>query len=487
MELEELRKILPTDYQEKGIRVQTNPMQLAAADAQRKFDELTLDVVIPIFNELVQKLEVMKIELRIPSTDIKGMRLNGDGVIEITKGNDIWQSTGSSGHLILDKDGTVIPQRSRMQFTDCRVTDEDGVTVVHGIIGPQGVQGMQGVQGIQGVQGKEGKVLVPTIDEFGRISWILQEGFSLPEARNIIGPQGVQGVQGQQGIQGIIGPQGVQGEQGTKGDRGEKGNQGEKGDIGLSGLQGPRGDQGEKGEQGERGIQGVPGVQGIQGKEGPLGSQGLKGDDGADGRSFTVQGLYPTLLRLQQVHPVGNIGDAYAIGTMENNYIHIWSNEMGDWENVGQLQGPTGCQGPQGAQGVQGIHGEQGLPGREGSKGDMGLKGEKGEKGEQGIQGLQGPAGIQGGKGEKGDQGIQGVVGPQGFIGIQGIQGVQGEKGLQGPQGMQGPQGNPSVVNGKSGPSITLTSGDIGVVDKTTHATYTWGINNGLVYLEQIT
>lgn len=47
-----LPQINASDYATKGIRVQTNPMQLPAADAQRKFDELTLDVVVPKFNLL---------------------------------------------------------------------------------------------------------------------------------------------------------------------------------------------------------------------------------------------------------------------------------------------------------------------------------------------------------------------------------------------------------------------------------------------------
>jgi hypothetical protein len=68
--------------------------------------------------------------------------------------------------------------------------------------------------------------------------------------------------------------------------------------------------------------------------------------------------------------------------------------------------------------------------------------------------------------GPPGPQGPQGDPGPQGPAGPQG---PKGDKGDTGNTGSQGPQGNPTVVNGKSGASITLTATDIGLgnVDNT--------------------
>ena len=66
-------------------------------------------------------------------------------------------------------------------------------------------------------------------------------------------------------------------------------------------------------------------VQGIQGEPGPQGDQ--------------------TLEALQQSHPTGQPGDAYAVGTAAQNSIYIWNQEMGQWQEIGALQGPPGADG----------------------------------------------------------------------------------------------------------------------------------------------
>lgn len=48
-----LSQITSEMYSDKGIRVKNNPLGLSVAAAQRAFDELALDVVIPAFNSLV--------------------------------------------------------------------------------------------------------------------------------------------------------------------------------------------------------------------------------------------------------------------------------------------------------------------------------------------------------------------------------------------------------------------------------------------------
>lgn len=50
-------KINEADYANKGIRVKNNPLGLSVSDAQRAFDELFLDVVVPKFNELSGELD----------------------------------------------------------------------------------------------------------------------------------------------------------------------------------------------------------------------------------------------------------------------------------------------------------------------------------------------------------------------------------------------------------------------------------------------
>ncbi len=53
--MDNLTQITSDMYSNKGIRVKNNPLGLSVAEAQRAFDELTLDVVIPAFNSLVTK------------------------------------------------------------------------------------------------------------------------------------------------------------------------------------------------------------------------------------------------------------------------------------------------------------------------------------------------------------------------------------------------------------------------------------------------
>lgn len=364
-----------TDVQMNSNGVISAPDKLTGTAAENKavFDKLVRATVAPQYNALIDELLSSEgasnigtkmnkcLNAAVLSDDIMAIRLNSDKVLEITENGTTYEATGSSGHLIIDKNGTELPQRSRMQFSNSEVKDENGVTVVNGIKGDKGDQGIQGVQGPQGIQGPEGKVYVPSVSDDGLLSWDLRNSSgNAPASRNIRGPQGVQG------------PQGIQG------------------------------------------AQGVQGAQGAQGAQGPQGPQGPAGAPGLDGRSFTVKGRYNTLLDLQQDYPIGEEGDAWAVGSISDNNVYVWDINDQAYKNIGPIVGPMGPQGPQGIQGPQG------------------------ETGEQGIQG------------------------------VQGEQGIQGERGPQGPEGPQGVQGNPTVVNGKSGEHITLTPEDLGAAAQTT-------------------
>ena len=363
-----------TDIQINNNGVISAPDKLTGTAAENKsvFDKLVRSTVAPQYNALIDELSSAEgasnigtrmnktLNAAVLSDDIMAIRLSSDKVIEITKNGTTYETTASSGHLIVDQNGDELPQRNRMQFSNSEVKDENGVTVVNGIKGDKGEQGIQGVQGPQGIQGPEGKVYVPSVSNDGLLSWDLRNsGGNTPASRNIRGPQGVQGPQG------IQGPQGVQG------------------------------------------------AQGAQGAQGPQGPQGPAGAPGLDGRSFTVKGRYNSLLDLQQDYPIGEVGDAWAIGSISDNNVYVWDINDQAYKNVGPIVGPMGPQGPQG---------------------------------------------IQGPRGETGEQGIQGV---------QGEQGIQGERGPQGPEGPQGVQGNPTVVNGKSGEHITLTPEDLGAATQT--------------------
>jgi len=147
---------------------------------------------------------------------------------------------------------------------------------------------------------------------------------------------------------------------------------------------------------------------------------------GADGRSFSVKSLYPDPESLFAAHPDGNDGDAYAVGTPEENTVFIWDADASGWVNIGSIQGPPGPKGEQGGQGEKGDKGDTGPQGQEGTPGEKGEKGDKGETGSQGESGAQGEPGL------KGDPGPRGKPGQQGPPGEEGQGGPPGEKGETG-------------------------------------------------------
>lgn len=352
-------KIKETDFSGKeitGLPDRPSEAGMSATDLKEMFDAGSKKVIVPKLNAMIDYLaasgadgigvtdgdSVVMLQalidtlVRFSTGDAKYIRINSDNQLETSADGETWEATGSSGHVIVDKDGNTLAQRSRLKFANSTVEDVDGVTVVNGIKGDKGDTGdtgPQGIQGIQGVKGDTGAVLVPSISDDGIISWSKREDGAIPPSRSIRGPQGIQGIQGQTGP------------------------------------------QGKTGAQGPQGIQGIQGPQGIPGK------------DGADGKSFAILALYATLYELQVAHPSGSAGDAYAVGTTTSNEVYIWNVETESWQNVGSIQGP---QGPQGEQGVAGPQGEQG---------PQGIQGPQGVQGPQGEQGIQGPEGPQGPKG----------------------------------------------------------------------------------------
>lgn len=157
--------------------------------------------------------------------------------------------------------------------------------------------------------------------------------------------------------------------------------------------------RGETGPVGPQGIQGIQGIQGVQGETGAgiqsierTGGDGSPGTvdtytitmtdgstdtftvyNGADGTSFTVLGRYDTLDALQAAHPAGSEGDAWAVGSAEDNDIYLWNVDTQAWQNIGSLQGPPGPQGPAGRDGMDGKDGAPGADGKDGEQGPPGL------------------------------------------------------------------------------------------------------------------
>lgn len=289
------------------------------------------------------------------------------------------------------------------------------------------------------------------------------------------GPKGDTGATGPQGPKGDTGATGAAGPQGTQGERGPQGPQGAAftyADFTKEQLEALTGPQGPKGDTGATGPAGPKGDTGATGPEGP---QGPKGEPGKDGTSFTVKDRYETLEELKQAHPTGQSGDAYAVGTEDDNVIYLWSESQQDYTSVGKLNGPAG---PTGPQGPKGDTGEPGATGPQGPKGDTGATGQTGP---QGPQGDPGPTGQTGPAGPQGDPGPQGETGPQGPAGADGEDGgyyqpsvddngdlswtgskagmpsvqkknIRGPQGPQGEIGQAGPKGDPGDT-GPQGPA----------------------------------
>ena len=343
---------------------------MTSAELKDKFDEGGKALQTYMNETLIPALENLGVETAVllPENEagFKYIRLNADKVLEVSTDGNVWQATGSSGHLIIGPDGQALPQRSRMQFTNGTVTDQNGVTVVTGVKGDKGEKGDKGdtgETGATGAQGPVGPAIVPSVDINGVMSFSLQNVTSPPQSVNVRGPQGPQGVQGEQGAQGARGPQGIQG---------------------VAGAQGPKGDQGEQG------IQGPAGPQGPAGAQGPTGAQGPAGAPGKDGTSLYIEDVYSTLAALRKAIPTGN-DKMYMVEADKECYI--WSENENDWVSVGKLQGPEGPQGPEGKQGVQGPKGDTGA---QGPQGEQGIQGIQGAQGAIGPEGPQGPAGVKG-------------------------------------------------------------------------------------------
>ena len=283
---------------------------LSAAELKKKFDEGPLTIQEYINVTLLPALEKLGVETSVQLPEEAGfkyIRLNADRVLETSQDGVTWQASGSAGHIIMNPAGETLPQRGRMQFDNCEVSDDGTKTIVHGVkgyTGPQGEQGIQGVKGDKGDRGATGPSIVPSIDTNGVMSFTIQDSAIAPQAVSVRGPQGPQGVQGEQGAQGARGPQGIQGSPGV------------------------RGGQGEQGEQGPTGPQGP---QGKAGTQGPTGAQGPAGAPGKDGPSLYIEDIYSTLAALKNAIPTGN-DKMYMVKA--DGECYIWSETQGDWTSV---------------------------------------------------------------------------------------------------------------------------------------------------------
>jgi len=150
---------------------------LSAAELKAKFDEGGKALQDYINNTLLPALDNAGVErtvlLPLLNAGFKYMRLNSDGALEVSTDGTAWQATASSGHLIYDKAGQQMPQRSRLKFTgDSTVTDDGTYTIVSGVKGDKGdtgAKGDKGEKGDTGDQGPQGAAWYPAVDGLGHL------------------------------------------------------------------------------------------------------------------------------------------------------------------------------------------------------------------------------------------------------------------------------------------------------------------------------
>lgn len=180
----------------------------------------------------------------------------------------------------------------------------------------------------------------PTVDADGNLSWTRTSSTTKPETQNIKGEKGDAGTDGTIGADGKsatirIGTV-------TSGTTPSVTNSGTATDAVFDFVL-KKGDKGNKGDKGDAGADGKDGV------------------DGKDGRSFTIQAMFETEQALRTAHPTGSAGDAYIVGTTEDNVVYSWSTELSDWLNIGPIKGVKGDKGDAGADGKDGVNGADGF------------------------------------------------------------------------------------------------------------------------------
>ena len=159
--------------------------------------------------------------------------------------------------------------------------------------------------------------------------------------------------------------------------------------------------------RGDTGPQGIQGNQGIRGATGSTGAQGL---------GVQLRGSVENIVNLPSS---GNtIGDSYIVNVEGD--LYVWDGLV--WQNVGQIQGPTGATGPTGNIGNTGATGPSvtGPTGPTGPTGTTGPTGDVGPQGPQGLQGVQGPTGNQGTSGADGKTILNGSGAPFNTLGTNG-------------------------------------------------------------------
>ncbi|WP_367926084.1 hypothetical protein [uncultured Ruthenibacterium sp.] len=112
---------------------------------KQQFDSRTDNEVKEKHNALIDALTALSLDTSVHSADVKVLRLNGDGQVEISTDGENFETISSSGHRILGPDGTALPQRGKLKFTGDAVLFDDAQANTTEIRALKGEKGDPGV------------------------------------------------------------------------------------------------------------------------------------------------------------------------------------------------------------------------------------------------------------------------------------------------------------------------------------------------------
>lgn len=115
-------KITDGDIAQKGVVAAPDQLSGSAQENKRLFDRLIRESVKTDYNGLIDALIALGVQqlVQYGSADMRYIRLNADDHIEVSSDGKSWTEVASSGHLIYDKNGARLPQRSRMRLPAVR-------------------------------------------------------------------------------------------------------------------------------------------------------------------------------------------------------------------------------------------------------------------------------------------------------------------------------------------------------------------------------
>lgn len=111
---------------------------------KQQFDARTDNEVKKKHNSLIDALEEMNLTQAVHSADVKAIRLNADGQVEISTDGEHFETISSSGHRIIGPDGQAMPQRGKLKFTGEATLFDDveaNTTEIRAFKGEQGNPG----------------------------------------------------------------------------------------------------------------------------------------------------------------------------------------------------------------------------------------------------------------------------------------------------------------------------------------------------------